>query len=157
LYCKPEGVTAAYFGTKKFVDAARPAAAILADNATKAGVIVTPSGLQYKVLVPGTGRQRPTVNDIVAITYEGRFANGDVFDSTDRHGGPVQVPVGGFIPGFSEALTLMPVGSKYRVWIPPALGYPQGNGPIPPNSLLIFDIGMLAIAPRGAAPAGMRP
>jgi FKBP-type peptidyl-prolyl cis-trans isomerase FkpA len=130
-----------------------PPRAFLARNARQPGVVVMPSGLQYQVLHAGTG-VRPTANDIALINYEGRFANGIVFD----RGGPVPMPVGRTFPGFAEGLTLMPVGSRFRLWIPPALGLPEGGGPIPPNSMLIFDVDLLAVAPQSAmAPAAAPP
>jgi hypothetical protein len=144
------GIAVAWYGTRN-IDL--PANVFLARNAKKPGVVVTPSGLQYQILHAGTG-VRPTASDIALINYEGRFANGVVFD----HGGPAPMPVGRTFPGFAEGLTLMPVGSKFRLWIPPALGLPEGGGPIPPNSLLIFDVDLLAVAPQSAmAPAGMAP
>ena len=132
---------------------APPAEMFLARNARQPGVVVTPSGLQYRVIVRGTG-PRPTPSDIVLVNYVLTLADGTLVD----RGGPVPMEVAGTVPGFAEALTLMPAGSKYRIWVPPALGYPRGSGPIPPNSVLIFDLDLLAVAPRSAmAPAGMPP
>jgi FKBP-type peptidyl-prolyl cis-trans isomerase FkpA len=145
------GIAAAWYGTRNI---AAPAKIFLARNARKPGVVVMPSGLQYQVIRPGSG-VRPTLSDIVLINYEGKLADGTLFD----RGGPAPMAVNRTVPGFSEALTLMQVGSKYRLWIPPALGFPEGNGPIPPNSLLIFDVELLAVAPQSAMapPAGMPP
>ncbi len=108
------GIAAALYSTAR-IDL--PPKAFLARNARQPGVVVMPSGLQYQVLHAGTG-VRPTASDIALINYEGRFANGTVFD----RGGPVPMPVGRTFPGFAEGLTLMPVGSRFRLWIPPALG-----------------------------------
>jgi FKBP-type peptidyl-prolyl cis-trans isomerase FkpA len=144
------GIALALYSTRN-IDL--PPKAYLARNARQPGVVVMPSGLQYQVLHAGTG-VRPTASDIALINYEGRFANGIVFD----RGGPVPMPVGRTFPGFAEGLTLMPVGSRFRLWIPPALGLPEGGGPIPPNSLLIFDVDLLAVAPQSAmAPAAASP
>jgi hypothetical protein len=145
------GIAGAFYATRNI---AAPAKVFLARNAKQPGVVVTPSGLQYQVLAAGSGA-RPTASDLVLINYVGSLADGTVFDQ----GKMAPLAVGRTVPGFSEALMLMPVGSKYRLWIPPALGYPEGNGPIPPNSLLIFDVDLLAVAPQSAMgpPRGMPP
>lgn len=145
------GATAAYYGTKQQVAMARPAAEFLSSNAKRGGVVTTASGLQYEVLKPATG-PKPSANDVVLVEYEGKLANGETFDASARHGGPATLPVGGLIPGWVEGLQLMNQGSKVRFWIPPELGYGEqgaGNGEIPPNSLLVFDVELLAIAPPG--------
>jgi hypothetical protein len=142
------GIAVALLGTRHVPI---PAALFLARNAGQPGVVTTPSGLQYKVLSAGHG-VRPTANDIVYVGYSLTLADGTLID----RGGPMPMAVGAVVPGFGEALTLMPVGSRYRIWVPPALAYPDGRGPIPPNSLLIFDLDLLAIAPHGAmTPPGM--
>ncbi len=143
------GIAGAWYSTRN-IDL--PAKVFLARNAKKPGVVVMPSGLQYRVLRLGTGA-RPTLSYIALVNYEGRFANGIVFD----RGGPAPMPVNRVFPGFAEALTLMPVGSKYRIWIPPALGLPEGGGPIPPNSMLIFDIDLLAVASQSVMAPGAVP
>jgi FKBP-type peptidyl-prolyl cis-trans isomerase len=128
----------------------------LAANAKKPGVTVTPSGLQYEVLTQGTG-PKPKVIDVVKVHYTGTFPDGAVFDSSVQRGEPATFPVDQVIKGWTEALQLMPVGSKYRIAIPPELGYgDQPGGPIPPNSALIFEVELLGIeapAANGAAPA----
>lgn len=134
------GIVGALYSTRN-IDL--PPKAFLARNAKQPGVVVMPSGLQYQVLRAGAGA-RPTTSDVALINYEGRFANGVVFD----RGGPVPMPVGRTFPGFAEGLTLMPVGSRYRLWVPPELGLPEGGGPIPPNSMLIFDVDLLAVMPQ---------
>lgn len=119
--------------------------AYLAENAKKPGVVVLASGLQYKVVKEGTG-PKPMRNDTVRAHYSGKLVNGDEFDSSYRRNEPIVIGVGQVIPGWTEALLLMPVGSKWELYIPPDLGYgPQGSGPIPPNSVLIFEVELLEI------------
>jgi len=118
--------------------------AYLAQNATKQGVTTTTSGLQYEVLRSGDGA-RPTRESTVRIHYRGTLVDGTEFDAS--YGGePAVFMVSGVIPGFTEALLLMPVGSHYRIVIPSDIAYgPQGTGPIGPNSTLIFEIELLEI------------
>ncbi len=115
-------------------------------NKTKAGVQVTASGLQYKVIVAGTGI-KPKVTDTVSVYYIGKLINGVEFDSSQKHGSqPVTFEVGGVIPGWTEALQLMPQGSKWELFIPSVLAYgPLGSGPVPPASTLIMEIELLAV------------
>ena len=121
--------------------------AFLADNANQDGVIVTASGLQYKVLAEGSG-DSPKATDTVKVHYEGRLISGSVFDSSIARGEPVSFPLNGVIPGWSEGVQLMKVGSKFQFTIPSALAYgPAGTGPIPPNSVLVFDVELLEINP----------
>jgi FKBP-type peptidyl-prolyl cis-trans isomerase len=145
------GAGVAVAGTHDQVLMASPDTVLLA-NAKKPGVMTTASGLQYKILKPATGPM-PTDADLVLVDYEGSLADGEVFDSSARNGGPVSLPVEGMIPGFSEGLKLMHQGEKVRFWMKPELGYGAagaGNGVIPPNALLIFDVELHAIAPRAA-------
>lgn len=145
------GAGVAFAGTHDQVVMASPET-FLASNAKKEGVITTPSGLQYKVLKPATG-PIPTDADLVLVDYVGSLADGEVFDSSARNGGPASLPVQGMIPGFSEGLKLMHQGEKVRFWMKPELGYGAagaGNGVIPPNALLIFDVELHAIAPQAA-------
>ncbi|TPG55166.1 FKBP-type peptidyl-prolyl cis-trans isomerase [Sphingomonas glacialis] len=115
--------------------------AFLATNAKQRGVVTTPSGLQYRVLTPGTGPAKPTDADVTLVNYVGKLTNGTTFDQSAR---PTPMPVSGVVPGFSEALKAMPKGAKYRVWIKPSLGYgDQATGPIPAGSVLVFDIELL--------------
>lgn len=119
----------------------------LAANGKKKGVITLPSGLQYKVLKQGTGKL-PQDADMAEFNYRGSFVNGSEFDSTFDSDRPATVKVqeGGGIRGWSEALKLMPVGSKWQLYIPPQLAYGEnGRGLIGPNVTLIFDIELLAI------------
>jgi FKBP-type peptidyl-prolyl cis-trans isomerase FklB len=120
--------------------------AFLAANKTKEGVVTLPSGLQYKVLTAGTG-PKPTAADTVVCNYRGTFINGTEFDSSTAHGEPSTFPVGRVIPGWTEALQLMPVGSKWQLFIPSNLAYGQkGAGDdIPPNTTLIFEVELLSI------------
>lgn len=107
---------------------------------------VTASGLRYRVLEPGDGAS-PGPRDMVLIEYEGRLEDGTVFDSSARNGGPVPMPVEGLVPGFSEALQLMQKGGRYRIWLPPELGYgARGVGPIPANATLEFDVHLVDVA-----------
>lgn len=126
--------------------------AFLAANKTKAGVISLPSGLQYKILQEGTG-PKPTAADTVTVNYRGTLLDGTEFDSSYKRGQPASFPVGGIIKGWTEALLLMPVGSKWQLFIPPELAYgPRQAGPsIGPNSTLLFEVELLSIQ---AKPAG---
>lgn len=119
----------------------------LSENKSKSGVITTTSGLQYKVETEGTGA-KPSASDKVKVHYTGTLLDGTKFDSTlDRGGEPAEFPVDGVIKGWTEVLQLMPVGSKYTVWVPSELAYgEQGAGrDIKPNSVLKFDIELLEI------------
>ena len=120
----------------------------LAENATKEGVTVTASGLQYEVLLAGgTEGALPTPANRVSIQYRGTLIDGTEFDSSYSRGQPATFPVTGVIPGFSEGLQLMTVGSHYRFVIPSDMAYgPQGSGPdIGPNATLIFEIELIEV------------
>lgn len=118
----------------------------LAENKKKEGVVALPSGLQYKILTAGNG-PKPKASDTVKCHYEGRLINGTVFDSSIRRNEPAEFPVSGVIAGWVEALQLMPVGSKWQLYIPSELAYgAHGAGQsIGPNETLIFDVELLAI------------
>ena len=118
----------------------------LAENSKKPGVHITGSGLQYEVIQEGSG-PKPTAADTVRVHYEGSLTDGTVFDSSYSRGEPLEFPLGGVIPGWTEGLQLMNTGSSYRFYIPSDLGYgPQGAGPqIPPYSTLIFEVELLDI------------
>ena len=117
----------------------------LAENKTKSGVITTETGLQYKVITEGTGA-KPKPDDIIKIHYTGKTLDGNIFDSSFQHGQPLEGPAGNFVPGFSQGLLLMPVGSKYTFWIPSDLAYgPSGNQGIQPNKTLEFEVELLEI------------
>ena len=121
-------------------------AAFLADNKTKEGVKVTASGLQYKVLKDGTG-PKPTATQTVSVHYRGTLLDGTEFDSSIKRGQPAEFPVNGVIKGWTEALQMMSVGSKWQLFIPSELAYgSQGAGAtIGPNAVLIFEVELLAI------------
>lgn len=111
-------------------------AAFLVHNAKAKGVVTTESGLQYEVLQSGTG-PNPTTTDVALVGYKGTLLDGTTFDENPQ----TAMPVDGVVPGFSEGLQKMQKGGKYRLWIPPQLGYgEQAAGPIPANSVLVFDI-----------------
>jgi FKBP-type peptidyl-prolyl cis-trans isomerase FklB len=120
--------------------------AFLAENAKKEGVITLPSGLQYKILKSGDGK-KPQLTDEVTINYRGTLINGTEFDSSYKRGEPTTYAVNGFIAGWIEALQLMPVGSKWQLYVPSNLGYGERGtgGDIGPNATLIFEIELLAI------------
>lgn len=145
------GIGGAYAASQPAAMSVMPAEQFLAANAKRRGVKTTPSGLQYQVIVPGSG-PTPTAADVAQIDYRGTLTSGVEFDAS-KPGQPVPLPVGQVVPGFAEALMLMPKGAKYRVWIPPQLGYGDREGiPIPPHSVLVFDITMRDFM---AMPAGM--
>lgn len=118
----------------------------LAENARKDSVIITPSGLQYKVLVKGEG-EVPQLTDKVLVNYEGRLVDGTVFDASAKHGDkPASFRADQVIKGWTEALTMMPVGSKWQLYIPQELAYGERNaGQIQPYSALIFDVELVGI------------
>jgi FKBP-type peptidyl-prolyl cis-trans isomerase FklB len=121
-------------------------AAFLADNKSKDGVVTLPSGLEYKVLTQGTG-PKPTASDTVVCNYRGTLINGTEFDSSYKRGEPATFPVNGVIKGWTEALQLMPVGSKWQLFIPSDMAYGE-RSPAPeigPNSTLIFEVELLSI------------
>jgi FKBP-type peptidyl-prolyl cis-trans isomerase FklB len=125
-------------GNKKIGDA------FLAANKAKDGVVTLPSGLQYKILTAGTG-PKPAATDTVSCNYRGTFIDGNEFDSSK--GTPISFAVTGVIKGWTEALQLMPVGSKWQLFIPSDLAYGDGGRPgIPPGSTLVFDVELVSIA-----------
>ena len=121
--------------------------AFLAENAEKEGVKTAPSGLQYKVLAEGSGKT-PKDEDTVTVHYKGTFIDGTEFDSSIKRGKPETFQVNGVIKGWTEALQMMREGSKWQLFVPSELAYGQrGQGPIPPNSTLIFEIELISINP----------
>ncbi len=132
--------------------------AFLAANKGKDGIVALPSGLQYKILTAGTG-PKPTVADTVVCNYRGTLINGTEFDSSYKRGQPATFPVSGVIKGWTEALPLMPVGSKWQLFIPAELAYGERSpGPeIGPNSTLIFEVELLSIQPKTDQPKADQP
>lgn len=120
--------------------------AFLADNKSKEGVVTLPSGLQYKILKAGQG-SKPTSADTVVCQYRGTLINGKEFDSSYKRGEPATFPVNGVIKGWTEALQLMPVGSKWQLFIPPDMAYgDRGAGAdIGPNAVLVFEVELVSI------------
>jgi len=130
--------------------------AFLAANKTKEGVTTQPSGLQYRILTEGAG-PKPTGADTVLCQYRGTLIDGTEFDDSSKRGPTVTMPVGGhMIKGWTEALELMPVGSKWQIFIPPALGYGDRGAPgspIGPNQVLIFEVQLISVQPPGQSSA----
>jgi FKBP-type peptidyl-prolyl cis-trans isomerase FklB len=130
----------------------------LAANKAKEGIVTLPSGLQYKVLTQGTG-PKPTATDSVVCNYRGTLINGTEFDSSYKRGEPATFPVNGVIKGWTEALQLMPVGSKWQLFVPSDLAYGE-RSPAPeigPNSTLIFEVELLSIQNKSADPTPPAP
>ncbi len=128
----------------------------LAENAKKPGVTTLPSGLQYKVITEGKGAKYDAAKDgqsaLCEVTYEGRLVDGTIFDGSTK---PVEFPINQVVPGFSEALKLMPAGSTWEIYIPSELGYGErGPGIIGKNSVLIFKLSLMSIKPGAGKPGG---
>jgi FKBP-type peptidyl-prolyl cis-trans isomerase FklB len=125
--------------------------AFLAANKTQEGVVALPSGLQYKILKEGTG-PKPTATDSVVCNYRGTLLNNTEFDSSYKRGQPIALPVNGVIKGWTEALQLMPVGSKWQLFVPSELAYGArgAGGAIGPNATLVFEIELLSIQAKDA-------
>jgi len=122
-----------------------------AANKAKEGVVTLPDGLQYKVLTPGTG-PKPTAADTIVANYKGTFVDGKEFDNSYKRNEPITIPVTGVIKGWTEALQLMPVGSKWQVVIPSELAYGERARPeIGPNQTLVFEMELLSIKPKEEA------
>ena len=121
----------------------------LAENKKRQGVVELPSGLQYEIITAGTG-EKPKATDTVKAHYAGRLITGEEFDNSYKRGEPLQIPVGGVIQGWVEALQLMPVGSKWKLFIPSDLGYGErgAGGSIPGGAALVFDIELIEILNR---------
>ena len=118
----------------------------LSQNKSKAGVVTLPDGLQYKIVKAGTGA-KPGKEDTVTVEYTGRLISGEVFDSTDKAGKPATFKLSQVIPGWTEALQLMPAGSTWEIYVPANLAYGQRSvgGPIGPNETLIFNIHLISV------------
>ncbi|MGD0745117.1 MAG: FKBP-type peptidyl-prolyl cis-trans isomerase [Verrucomicrobiota bacterium] len=133
--------------------------AFLATNKNNPGVVALPDGLQYKVITNGTGAL-PAPTDTVTVNYRGTLLDGTEFDSSFKHSQPSQFIVGGVIPGWTEALLKMKVGSRWQLFVPAELAYgDQGRPGVPPNSVLIFDVDLLSTKspPPPAPPAAAAP
>jgi FKBP-type peptidyl-prolyl cis-trans isomerase len=132
----------------------------LAENAKKPGVVTTASGLQYKVLAPGSG-ESPKATDEVTVNYRGTLIDGTEFDSSYKRGQPASFVLGRVIPGWTEGLQLMKPGAKYQLFVPPQLAYDLHARPgIPPGSLLIFEVELMSFKPGqppAAGPTGAPP
>lgn len=129
---------------------AKEGEAFLAKNKDKSGVKVTASGLQYEVIKQGDG-PKPKATDTVKVDYTGTKIDGTKFDSSVDRGQPATFPLNQVVPGWTEGLQLMPVGSQYKFYIPAKLAYGErGPGPIGPNATLIFDVKLIAIEPPAA-------
>jgi FKBP-type peptidyl-prolyl cis-trans isomerase len=137
----------------------RAAAQFLAENAHKPDVVTTASGLQYKVLSPGSG-DPPKPTDEVTVNYRGTLIDGTEFDSSYKRGQPASFQLNRVIPGWSEGVGLMKPGAKYQLFVPPQLAYdlrsPPGS-PIPPGAALIFEVELLSIKPPAATAAPASP
>jgi FKBP-type peptidyl-prolyl cis-trans isomerase FklB len=119
--------------------------AFLAANKGKDGVVTLPDGLEYKIITAGTGA-KPTASDTVTVNYKGTLIDGTEFDSSYKRGQPATFPVGGVIKGWTEALQLMPVGSKWQLFIPTDLAYGDAGRPgIPPGATLVFEVELVSI------------
>jgi FKBP-type peptidyl-prolyl cis-trans isomerase FklB len=143
---------------KKAEENGKAAAAFMEKNGKDSGVITTASGLQYKILTAGTG-PKPDSAATVTVHYVGTLLDGTEFDSSIKRGQPVSFPVGNVIKGWTEALQLMPVGSKWKLFIPPALGYGErGAGKqIGPNSALIFEVELISLGDAAKPAAAGKP
>jgi FKBP-type peptidyl-prolyl cis-trans isomerase FklB len=123
----------------------RAAAQFLAENGKKPGVVTTASGLQYKVLAAGSG-ESPNATDEVTVNYRGTLLDGTEFDSSYKRGQPATFVLGRVIPGWTEGLQLMKPGANYQLFVPPQLAYDlHGRPPIPPGSMLIFEVRLIAV------------
>ncbi|MCU1716878.1 FKBP-type peptidyl-prolyl cis-trans isomerase [Pseudomonas sp. 5P_3.1_Bac2] len=132
-------------------ESAKAGKKFLEENAKREGVVTTASGLQYEVIKKADGAQ-PKETDVVTVHYEGKLTDGTVFDSSIERGTPIDLPVGGVIPGWVEGLQLMHVGEKYKLYIPSELAYgEQSPSPaIPANSVLVFDLELIGIKDKAA-------
>ena len=128
----------------------------MANNAKAEGVQTLPSGVQYKIVTSGPADgTSPKKSDEVKVHYEGKLLSDEIFDSSFQRGAPATFPLGGLIPAWVEALQQMKPGDEWLLYVPPEQGYgAQGAGPIPPNSVLIFRIQLIAFRERPMAPTG---
>ena len=131
----------------------------MANNAKAEGVKTLPSGVQYKIVTSGPADgTSPKKSDEVKVHYEGKLLSDEIFDSSFQRGAPATFPLGGLIPAWVEALQQMKPGDEWLLYVPPEQGYgAQGAGPIPPNSVLIFRIQLIAFRERPMTPTGNAP
>lgn len=144
---------------KKAKDNQEAGQKFLAENGKKPGVVTTASGLQYQVITEGKGA-KPKASDVVRVNYKGTLLDGKTFDSTYERNEPAMFQLQQVVPGWQEGIALMPVGSKYRFWIPSKLGYgEQGTpgGPIGPNATLVFEVELLDIVKPEQMPSRLPP
>ena len=142
-------------GEQEAARAIQEETAFLTENAKKPGITITPSGLQYEIIKSGSG-QKPTEDDSVLVHYDGTFTNGRFFDSSHTRGEPAEFKLHEIIPGWTEGIQLMNVGSKFKFYVPSDIGYGEegarnpytGEYIIPPYSTLIFEVELLEINPR---------
>lgn len=138
---------------RKDADTPDAGKAFLIQNAHAPGIHVTASGLQYRILQSGPADGlRPKPADEVKVHYEGKLLDGTIFDSSYQRGVPAVMTVRDLVPGWVEALQLMRPGDQWLLYVPPALGYGEkGAGPIPPNSVLVFKLELIAVAPDASS------
>jgi FKBP-type peptidyl-prolyl cis-trans isomerase len=145
---KFEETMRAEFETRQNAEGAanqKKGADFLAANAKAEGVKTTASGLQYKVITEGKG-EKPKATSVVKVHYRGTLLDGTEFDSSYARQEPAEFPLNRVVPGWTEGLQLMTVGSKYQMWLPSTLAYgPEGQGPIPPHATLVFEVELLEI------------
>ncbi len=136
----------------------KAAAKFLAENGKKPDVVTTASGLQYRVLAPGSGPS-PKPTDEVTVNYSGKLLDGTEFDSSYKRGEPAKFPLNHVIPGWSEGVGLMKAGAKYELFVPPSLAYDlrSPTPTIPPGSMLIFTVELMSFKPGAPAPATPAP
>lgn len=126
-------------------NAGADAVQFLAANAKLPGIVVLPSGLQYKIVRAGPAGPSPKAGDVIKVQYEGAFPTGKVFDATPP-GKSAIMPLQDLVPAWMEAIPMMRVGDEWTLYVPPALGYgPEGAGPIPPNSVLVFKVKLVGM------------
>ncbi len=154
LLLAPAAAQAAQSAPAPAVAAPMDAATYMSAVAKQPGVLVTDSGLAYKITRSGPAAGlHSRLGDQVRVSYEGRLTDGTVFDSSAANGGPLVMTVGQLVPGWNEALQLMRPGDDWTLYVPPGLGYgDQPSGPVPANSVMVFRLQLLAVVPPAAEP-----
>lgn len=147
--CQPKSATNAGGQGPVAGDQAKASKEFLAKNAKEPGVVTLPDGLQYKIIHSGpTTGLKPHINDEVKVNYEGKLIDGTTFDSSYERGTPAAMPLKGLVKAWQEALQQMRPGDVWMLYVPPELGYgPEGQGPIPPNAVLVFKIELIDFLP----------